>query len=65
MRRSNSMFDRKQNTFNSPDMSKLKAVVIDNRTRIYVPLDADPEKARARYWSYREAKNPGMIPIKQ
>jgi hypothetical protein len=53
------MFEKKQNNIVVPDMSKLKAVVIDNRTRIYVPLDVDPEKARARYWSHREVKTAG------
>lgn len=52
------MFEKKQNNHVAPDMSKLKAVVIDHRTRIYVPLDMDPEKARARYWSNRDIKNP-------
>ena len=47
------MYDKKQNNPTSPDISKLRAVVIDKKTRIYVPLDVDPEKARARYWSHR------------
>jgi hypothetical protein len=59
------MFDKKQDSHYTPDMSKLKAVVIDKKTRIYVPLDVDPEKARARYWSHREVKNPGLVETKQ
>ncbi|NLU37788.1 MAG: hypothetical protein GXX78_02750 [Bacteroidales bacterium] len=51
------MIEKKQNHISSPDMSKLKVVVIDARTRIYVPLDEDPEVARARYWSHRDVKN--------
>lgn len=58
------MFEKKQNNHHEPDMSKLKAVVIDRKTRIYVPLDADPEEARARYWSNREIKNPGTVAAK-
>jgi len=58
------MFEKKQSSFNSPDMSKLKAVVINEKTRIYVPLDVDPEIARARYWSHREIKNPVTIAAK-
>lgn len=44
------MFDKKQNTFKSPDMSKLQEVVIDVKTRIYIAMDANPEEARERYW---------------
>lgn len=55
------MFEKKQNVINSQDMSKLKAVVIDRKTRIYVPLDVDPEVARARYWSHREVKKTEMV----
>lgn len=58
------MFEKKQSNFHEPDMSKLKAVVIDRKTRIYVPLDADPEKARARYWENREVKKPGAVEAK-
>ncbi|MEL7588988.1 MAG: hypothetical protein AAGU19_19920 [Prolixibacteraceae bacterium] len=58
------MFEKKQNNFSTPDMSQLKAVVIDKRTRIYVPFDVDPEVACARYWSHREAKNPGTLSSK-
>jgi|APHig6443717817_1056837.scaffolds.fasta_scaffold567361_1 hypothetical protein len=50
------MFEKKQSNFSTPDMSQLKAVVIDKRTRIYVPIDVDPEAARARYWSHRDVK---------
>jgi len=55
------MYEKKQNNAVAPDMSKLKAVVIDRKTRIYVPLDVDPETARARYWSHREVKNPNTV----
>jgi hypothetical protein len=43
------MFDKKQNIVKSPDLSKLKEVIIDHRTRIYIAPDADIEKARERY----------------
>jgi hypothetical protein len=33
----------------SPDLSKLKEVIIDNRTRIYIPPDADVEEAKERF----------------
>ena len=42
---------KKQNNFKSPDLSKFKEVIIDFRTKIYIALGADPEKARSRYLS--------------
>ena len=45
------MSEKKQNHFTSPDMSKLKSVVIDSRIRIYVPLHMSSEEARDRYWT--------------
>jgi hypothetical protein len=56
MREKKQMYEKKQNNHTAPDMSKMKPVVIDHKTRIYIPLDADPEEARARYWSNRQAK---------
>jgi len=43
------MSEKKGNNFESPNISKLQAVVIDNKTTIYIPLDADPEEAKSRY----------------
>ena len=43
------MQTKKQNTFKSPDTSKMQEVKIDERTRIYIPLGADPVEARNRY----------------
>jgi hypothetical protein len=45
------MYEKKQHNVKSPDIKAMKAVVIDSRTRIYIPLDADPEEARNRYLS--------------
>ena len=55
------MFEKKQIDLTSPDISKLKVVVIDAKTRIYVQMDVDPEEARTKYWSHR----PDMVPAKQ
>ena len=53
------MYDNKKNaSFKSPDLEKLQAVVIDLRTKIYIPLDADPEKARKRYFERLKEKKP-------
>ena len=43
------MYEKKPNTFKSPDLTKLQAVVIDLRTVIYIELGADPEAAKTRY----------------
>ncbi len=48
--------DKKQATFNSPDLSKMQEVIIDVRTRIYIDPDADPEQARIRYLERLEAR---------
>jgi hypothetical protein len=45
------MFEKKPNIVKSPDLSKLKEVIIDHRTKIYIALDADIEEARSRYLS--------------
>jgi len=43
------MYEKKSNTFKSPDLSKLQEVVIDLRTKIYIAHGADPEEARIKY----------------
>ncbi|HUX96555.1 MAG TPA: hypothetical protein VMV47_12555 [Bacteroidales bacterium] len=43
------MLDKKSNNAKSPDLSKLKEVKIDHRTKIYIAPDADVEKARENY----------------
>ena len=47
------MFEKKQSVFKSPDLSKLQVVVIDHRTKLYIPVGADPEEAKNRYYSRR------------
>jgi hypothetical protein len=51
------MFEKKQNNFKTPDLSKLQEVVIDLRTKIYIAIGADPEEAKSRYLARLEAKN--------
>lgn len=43
------MFEKTANKFKSPDLQKMRAVKIDHRTIIYIPLDDDPVKAKLRY----------------
>ena len=46
-----SMFKTQASLIKSPDISKLKEVIIDHRTKIYIAPGADPEEARHRYLS--------------
>ncbi|HEX2968580.1 MAG TPA: hypothetical protein VHO46_05700 [Bacteroidales bacterium] len=50
------MTEKKPDTQNSPDLQKLKEVIIDNRTRIYIRPDADVEEAKFRYHNRLTAK---------
>jgi hypothetical protein len=45
------MLEKKPNMFKSPDLSKLKEVIIDHKTKIYIAPEADIEEARDRYLS--------------
>jgi hypothetical protein len=50
------MQERKQNNFKTPDITKMQEVVINHRTKIYIPLGADVEEARSRYWARQDTK---------
>jgi hypothetical protein len=43
------MSEKKQNNFESPNLSKLQAVEIDAKTTIYIPLGADANEAKIRF----------------
>lgn len=43
------MSEKKQIVFKSPDLSKLKEVIVDHRTKIYIAPDADIEEAKNKY----------------
>ncbi len=51
------MFDKPVNRFKTPDLSNLKEVVIDERTKIYIPKDADAEEAKNKFLSKLGEKN--------
>ena len=51
------MFEKKQNIIKSPDLSKLKEVIIDHRTKIYIDPSEDIEKARERYFDRISRRN--------
>jgi hypothetical protein len=48
---------KKQIVIKSPDIQKLQEVKIDERTKLYIALDANPEEARSRYLNRLEAKS--------
>jgi hypothetical protein len=50
------MLEKKPIIFKSPDLSKLKEVVIDHRTKIYIAPGADVEEAKSRYLSLLTAR---------
>jgi hypothetical protein len=52
------IYDKKVVVFKSPDLEKLQTVVIDLRTRIYIAIGADAEKAKKRYFERLEEKKP-------
>lgn len=43
------MKEVRKNTPQSPDLSKLRAVLVDYKTTIFIAKGADPEKARMKY----------------
>lgn len=61
MERNNYMYEKKQKTFESPDLTKMQEVVIDHRTKIYIAVGADPEEARTRYLSRSTVFRPTAV----
>jgi len=49
------MAEKKAN-FTPPDLSKMQEVVIDHKTKIYIKVGEDPEKAKLRYLNRLLAK---------
>jgi hypothetical protein len=45
------MSEKKGINFESPNVNKMQAVVIDHKTTIYIAQDANPEEAKKRYLS--------------
>jgi len=50
------MYEKKQVVIKSPDVSNLQMVQIDFKTRLYIPIGADPKAARDRYYSRFDKK---------
>ncbi len=50
------MSENKHFVFKSPDLSKLREVIIDHRTKIYIAPGADIEEARIRFMNRNPTK---------
>ena len=50
------MSEKKTIIIQSPDLNKLKSVKIDLKTTIYIPIGADPEKAKNRYLHHMNSR---------
>jgi hypothetical protein len=52
------MIEKKQVVPKSPDLSKMKEVIIDHRTKIYIAPGADAGEAKARYLASLKNRRP-------
>jgi len=52
------MIEKKPVVFKSPDLSKMREVIIDHRTKIYIALDADASEAKSRYLANLKNRKP-------
>ncbi len=52
------MIEKKPVIHNSPDLSKMKEVIIDHRTKIYIAPGADANEAKSRYLANLKARRP-------
>jgi hypothetical protein len=59
------MQEKKQIVFKTPDITRMQEVVINDRTRIYIAIGADPEEARTRYWARQDAKGKVLLTPKK
>ncbi len=50
------MAEKKNHNFQSPDLNKLQTVIVDFKTKIFIPIGADPVKAKARFLEKINAK---------
>jgi len=53
----NNKFVKSLANFKSPDVSKLQEVIIDVRTKIYIPIGADPVAALKHFLAKRTELN--------
>ena len=55
------MIEKPAKNFKTPNINILQEVVIDERTKIYIPLGADSEEAKKKFLSrLHEKDKPGL-----
>jgi hypothetical protein len=59
------MQEKKTTVFKTPDVTKMQEVIINSRTKLYIPVGADPEEARSRYLDRQEAKGKALVSAKK
>jgi hypothetical protein len=59
------MQEKKTTIFKTPDLSKMQEVVINDRTKIYIAVGADPDEARSRYQARQDAKGKVLVMSKK
>ncbi len=52
------MIEKKPIIHSSPDLSKMKEVIIDHRTKIYITPGADAVEAKSRYLANLKNRRP-------
>ncbi len=55
------MSEKKGHNYESPNLSKMQPVVIDNKTTIYIEQNANAEEAKKRYLSRLNPKSAILI----
>ena len=50
------MAEKKKNNFPSPDLNKMQTVIVDFKTKIFIPKGDDPVKAKIRFLEKINAK---------
>jgi hypothetical protein len=59
------MQEKKQIVYKTPDVTKMQEVVINQRTKLYIAIGADPDEARSRYWARQDAKGKMLLTPKK
>lgn len=50
------LLEKKKNQIQSPDISKMQMVEIDEKTKLYIAPEASADEARSRYSEYLRGK---------
>jgi hypothetical protein len=55
------MQEKKRIIFKSPDITKMQEVIINYKTKIYIPIGGDPEEARSRHLNRGELRGKSIF----